>query len=155
VSFEDGWLFVNGSWVTPRRQDGRGHRKAVKNRVLHEVPLPQTLLINELLPRVKELLHLPESASLQQVIHAQQAERDRRTDTARELGDPTIHWYNLPVEPADELWVFVDTATGVPTPASSIEPVARLHQQEPGWSRPPARGCSSEAAKQGRHRLPR
>jgi len=115
VSFEDGWLFVNGSWVTPRRQDGRGHRKAVKNRVLHEVPLPQSLLINELLPRVKELLGLRESASLQEVIHAQQAERDRRTEAARELGDPTIHWYNLPVEPADEHWIFIDTGTDLPT----------------------------------------
>lgn len=115
ISFDDGWVLVNGSWVTPRKQEGRGYRKAVKNRVLHEVPLPQSLLIDELLPRIKQLLDLSESTSLNEVVRVQQAERDRRSEAARELGDPTIHWYNLPVDPADEQWIFIDTATGVPT----------------------------------------
>ena len=115
VFFEDGWVYVNGSWVTPRRQDGRGYRKSVKNRVLHEVPLPRSLMTDELLPKVRQLLNLPDSATLQQVTNAQQSERDRRAHAARSLGDPMVSWYNLPVEPVDERWIFVDAATGVPT----------------------------------------
>lgn len=45
-------------------------RGPVKNHTIHEVPLPQSLLDNELLPRVKQLLDLPAKASLQQVINA-------------------------------------------------------------------------------------
>jgi acyl-CoA synthetase (AMP-forming)/AMP-acid ligase II len=73
VFFDEGWVYVNGSWLTPRKQDGRGYRKSVKNRVLHEVPLPRSLMADELLPRVRHLLGLPDSATLQQVTNAQQA----------------------------------------------------------------------------------
>jgi hypothetical protein len=45
----------------------------IGNHTLHEVPLPKSLMHDELLPRVKELLGLPAKASLQQVINAQEA----------------------------------------------------------------------------------
>ncbi len=62
--FEHGYVQVNGSWITPRGQAGL--RGPVKNHTLHEVPLPRSLMHEELLPRVKELLDLPAKASLQQ-----------------------------------------------------------------------------------------
>ncbi len=49
--FDRGYAHVNGSWVTPRNQ--AGYRGPVKNSVLHEVPLPRSLMHDELLPRVK------------------------------------------------------------------------------------------------------
>jgi hypothetical protein len=41
VFLDLGYVHVNGSWVTPRRQPG--FRGPVKNQVLHEVPLPRSL----------------------------------------------------------------------------------------------------------------
>jgi hypothetical protein len=105
-------LHVNGSWITPRHQPG--FRGPVKNHVLHEVPLPRSLLRDELLPRLKELLHLPASASVQQVINAQEAERLRREGLARREPDRKVTWWNYPVAPEDELWIFVDMTTGLP-----------------------------------------
>lgn len=67
---------LTGCWVTPRHAPGR--RGPVKNRILHEVALPRSLMHDELLPRVKSLLGLPSKASLQQVIDAQETERRRR-----------------------------------------------------------------------------
>ncbi|HET6154044.1 MAG TPA: hypothetical protein VFE15_13910 [Marmoricola sp.] len=64
VFFDHGYVQVNGSWITPRRAPG--FRGPVKNHVIHEVPLPRSLMHGELLPRVKELLGLPETASMQQ-----------------------------------------------------------------------------------------
>jgi hypothetical protein len=110
--FDRGYAHVNGSWVTPRNQ--AGYRGPVKNSVLHEVPLPRSLMHGQLLPRVKELLRLPETASLQQVINAQDAERRRREELAARQPNRNLAWWNLPVPPDEELWLFIDTVTGLP-----------------------------------------
>lgn len=86
----------------------------MKNHLLHEVPLPNSLMLDELLPRAKELLGLPETASLQQVINAQEAERQHRAELAARQPDKNLGWWNFPVRPEDELWLFVDTKTGLP-----------------------------------------
>lgn len=112
VFFEHGYVHVNGSWITPRH--AAGFRGPVKNRTIHEVPLPQSLMHDELLPRVKELLGLPAKASLQQVVNAQAEERQRRATLAAHEKDRTLAWWNYPIPPKDELWLFVDTATGLP-----------------------------------------
>ncbi|HWJ65257.1 MAG TPA: hypothetical protein VNT31_01140 [Nocardioides sp.] len=112
VFFEHGYVHVNGSWVTPRKEPG--FRGPVKNRVLHEVPLPRSLMRDELLPRIRKLFDLPETASLQQVINAQEAERQRRAALAQRQKDKSTAWWNYPVPPEDELWLFVDTVTGLP-----------------------------------------
>lgn len=112
VFFDRGYLHVNGSWITPRGQ--AGFRGAVKNHTLHEVPLPKSLMRDGLLPRVKELLGLRADASLQQVVNAQEAERQRRASLAARVKDKNFVWWNYPVPPEDELWLFVDTATGLP-----------------------------------------
>lgn len=112
VFFDRGYVHVNGSWITPRRQTG--FRGSVKNHTLHEVPLPKSLMHDELLPRIKELLGLPLSASLQQVINAQEEERQRRATSANREKDRNLTWWNYPVPPEDELWLFVDTVTGLP-----------------------------------------
>ncbi len=112
VFFDRGYVHVNGSWITPRRQ--AGFRGPVKNHTLHEVPLPRSLMNDELLPRVKELLDLPANASLQQVINAQEAESQRRASLAAREKDKSLTWWNYPVPSEDELWLFIDTATGLP-----------------------------------------
>lgn len=112
VFFEHGYVHVNGSWITPRKAPG--FRGPVKNHVLHEVPLPRSLMHDELLPRVRELLDLPPTASLRQVINAQEAERQRRATLAQREKDKALAWWNYPVSPEDELWLFVDTITGLP-----------------------------------------
>jgi hypothetical protein len=74
---------ATAQYVDPRlRPETRQVRAVVKNHVVHEVPLPRSLMHEELLPRVKELLGLPAKASLQQVIGAQEAERQRRSSLA-------------------------------------------------------------------------
>ena len=112
VFFEHGYVHVNGSWITPRGQ--AGFRGPVKNHTLHEVPLPKSLMHDELLPRVRELLDLPAKASLQQVTNAKEAERQRRASLAQREKDKSLAWWNYPVPPEDELWLFVDTVTGLP-----------------------------------------
>ncbi|MGI9092904.1 MAG: hypothetical protein ACR2FF_05580 [Mycobacteriales bacterium] len=112
VFFDRGYLHVNGSWTTPRRQPG--FRGPIKNHILHEVPLPRSVMHDELLPRVRELLGLPANASLQQVINAQEAERRRRDDLAGRQADKNLAWWNYPVAPEEELWLFVDSETGLP-----------------------------------------
>lgn len=112
VFFDRGYAHVNGAWITPRRQPG--FRGPVKNHTLHEVPLPGSLMRDELLPRVKELLGLPAKSSLQQVINAQEMERQRRADLATREPDKKLAWWNYPVPTEDELWLFVDTTTGLP-----------------------------------------
>ena len=111
VFFDRGYVHVNGSWITPR---ATGFRGPVKNHVLHEVPLPRSLMHDELLPRVRELLGLPANASLQQVLNAQEAERQRRAELAAREPDKSLAWWNYPVPPEDELWLFIDTVTGLP-----------------------------------------
>jgi hypothetical protein len=110
--YDRGFVHVNGSWTTPRWQPG--FRGPVKNHVLHEVPLPRSVMHGKLMPRVKQLLGLPAHASLQQVINAQEAERQRREGLARRSQDSNLTWWNYPVPSEDELWLFIDTATGLP-----------------------------------------
>ncbi|WP_313405010.1 hypothetical protein [Aeromicrobium sp.] len=112
VFFDRGYVHVNGSWTTPRGQ--APYRGPVKNHTLHEVPLPRSLMEGELLPHVKELLGLPATASLQQVTNAQEVERQRRANLASREPDKSVAWWNYPVPPQDEQWLFVDTFTGVP-----------------------------------------
>jgi len=112
VFFERGYVQVNGSWITPR--NAPGFRGPVKNHVIHEVPLPRSLMLGELLPRLKELLGLPPTASMQQVLNAQEEERQRRAKLALRAGDSTLTWWNCPIPPEEEQWLFVDTATGLP-----------------------------------------
>jgi hypothetical protein len=112
VFFDRGYVHVNGSWITPRHSDG--FRGPVKNHVIHEVPLPRSLMHNELLPRVKELLGLSAAASLQQVLNAQEEERQRRAKLAAGDADKTLAWWNYPVSPLDEQWLFIDIVTDLP-----------------------------------------
>ena len=112
VFFDHGYVHVNGSWITPRKAPG--FRGPVKNHTLHEVPLPRSLTRNELLPRVAVLLGLPADAALQRVLNAQEEERQRRASLAQREKDRNLAWWNYPVPPEDELWLFVDTVTGVP-----------------------------------------
>jgi hypothetical protein len=69
---------------------------------------------DELLPRVKQLLGLDETASLQQVLNRQEEERQRRAKLALRDGDSTVAWWNYPVAPENEQWLFIDTVTGLP-----------------------------------------
>lgn len=46
VFFDRGYAHVNGAWITPRGQ--AGFRGPVKNHALHEVPLPKSLMRDEL-----------------------------------------------------------------------------------------------------------
>ncbi|MFD1506062.1 hypothetical protein ACFSBG_10310 [Georgenia yuyongxinii] len=112
VFFDRGYVLVNGSWITPRGQ--AGFRGPVKNHTLHEVPLPKSLMREELLPRVKEVFGLSAGASLQQVVNAQEAERQRRSSLATREKDKNLAWWNYPVPPEDELWLFIDSVTGLP-----------------------------------------
>jgi hypothetical protein len=112
VFFERGYVQVNGSWITPRHSDGL--RGPVKNHVIHEVPLPRSLMHDELLPRVQELLGLPANATLQRVINAQEEERQRRAKLAARGADKNLAWWNYPVPAEEEQWLFVDTVTGLP-----------------------------------------
>lgn len=112
VFFDHGYVHVNGSWITPRRTPG--FRGPVKNHTLHEVPLPRSLMREELLPRVAVLLGLPADAALQRVLNAQEEERQRRASLAQREKDRSLAWWNYPVPPEEELWLFVDTVTGLP-----------------------------------------
>jgi hypothetical protein len=112
VFFVHGYVHVNDSWITPR--GAPGFRGPVKNHTIHEVPLPKSLMHDELLPRVKELLGLPAQASMQQVLNAQEEERQRRASLTNREKDRNLAWWNYPIPPEDELWLFVDTVTGLP-----------------------------------------
>lgn len=69
---------------------------------------------DELFPRVKEPLELPAKATLQQVVNAHEEERQRRASLAARQKDRNLAWWNYPVPPENELWLFVDTETGLP-----------------------------------------
>ncbi len=112
VFFERGYVQVNGSWITPRHSSG--FRGPVKNHVIHEVPLPKSLMHDELLPRVRELLDLPGNAAMQRVVNAQEEERQRRATLAGREADKNFAWWNYPVAPEEEQWLFIDTVTGLP-----------------------------------------
>ncbi|UMG91510.1 hypothetical protein [Nocardioides sp. TF02-7] len=51
VFLDHGYVHVNGSWITPR--GAAGFRGPVKNHRIHEVPLPRSLMHDELLPASK------------------------------------------------------------------------------------------------------
>ena len=65
----------------------------------------------ELLPRVKELIGRQPQASLQQVNYALEDERQRRAAMAAREPDRSLTWWNYPVPPGQELWLF-GTAAG-------------------------------------------
>jgi integrase len=109
VFFERGVVHINGSWTQPRTLDAPPFRGAVKNGMLHEAPLPGSLL-EKLRPRCAELLGLPSNAGDQEIVRAQTGERVRRGKLA---GSPD-RWWEAGVDPADELWIFIDTYTGLP-----------------------------------------
>ncbi|WP_310964895.1 hypothetical protein [Nocardioides terrisoli] len=112
VFFQEGYVHVNGAWITPRK--AAGFRGPVKNHTLHEVPLPRSLMRDELLPRVAVLLGLPADAALQRVLNVQEEERQRRASLAQREKDRNLAWWNYPIPPEDEQWLFVDTVTGLP-----------------------------------------
>ena len=66
VLFDRSVVSVNGSWTQPRALDSDPFRGPVKNGVLHDVPLPRSVL-DQLLPRCAVLLGLPDTASTAQV----------------------------------------------------------------------------------------
>lgn len=109
VHFDRGVVSVNGSWTQPRALDSEPFRGPVKNGVLHDAPLPRSVL-DQLLPRCAVLLGLPDTASRGQVAHAQVAERFRRG----KLAASPDRWWEVDVEPAKELWLFTDSDTGLP-----------------------------------------
>lgn len=110
VFFDRGLVSVSGSWTQPRERDCPPFRGPVKNGLVHEAPIPRTVL-DQLLPRCAELLGLPATASEDDVVQRQRSERIRR---GRLVGSPD-RWWELPFDPADELWVFVDAVTGLPS----------------------------------------
>ena len=109
VFLDRGVVSINGSWTQPRQQDCAAFRGPVKNGLVHEAPLTGSLRA-QLRPRCAVLLGLPETATTDQVTRAQVAERVRRGKLA---GSPD-RWWEVNVEPADEMWLFIDTATGLP-----------------------------------------
>lgn len=109
VFFDRGVVNVNASWTQPRASDAPAFRGPVKNGRLHDVPLPGSLLA-ELRPRCAALLGLPADASIEEIVQAQTTERIRR---GRVAGSPD-RWWEVDVDPAEELWLFTDTETGLP-----------------------------------------
>ncbi|MHB2023231.1 MAG: hypothetical protein ACYCO3_07880 [Mycobacteriales bacterium] len=109
VFLDRGVISINGSWTQPRLADCPPFRGPVKNGLVHEAPLPGSLR-RELLPRCAELLGLPLDAPAEQVTKAQIGERARRGRLAGSLE----RWWELEVDPSEELWLFIDTATGLP-----------------------------------------
>ena len=109
VFFDRGVVSINGSWTQPRLADAQAFRGPVKNGLVHEAPLPASLRA-ELLPRCAELLGLSSDASVPEVMLAQAAERHRRGELAGSLE----RWWELEVAPENELWLFIDTETGLP-----------------------------------------
>ncbi|MFN2538883.1 MAG: hypothetical protein ABR549_12175 [Mycobacteriales bacterium] len=110
IDFERGVVSINGSWTQPRLADSVAFRGPVKNGLVHEAPMPASLRL-ALLPRCAELLGLPVDANAKQVSASQAAERARRGKQAGSMD----RWWELPVDPAEEKWLFVDTDTGLPS----------------------------------------
>ena len=110
VFLDRGVVSVNGSWTQPRQRDSAPFRGPVKNGLVHEAPLAGSLRA-QLLPRCAVLLGLPERATTEQVVRAQVAERIRRG----KLASSPDRWWEVQLEPAAELWLFIDTATGLPS----------------------------------------
>lgn len=104
-----GVVSVSGSWTQPRVIDGSSFRGPVKNGLVHEAPLPRSVF-DRLLPRCGDLLGLPPSATAPDLHRALSNERLRRGQLAGSLE----RWWEADVPAADELWLFIDTATGLP-----------------------------------------
>jgi integrase len=109
VFFDRGVVHVNGSWTQPRTLDAAPFRGPVKNGMLHEAPLPGSLF-GQLRPRCAELLGLSPDAGEQEIVRAQTGERIRRG----KVGGSPDRWWEAEIDPADELWIFIDTSTGLP-----------------------------------------
>jgi integrase len=109
VFLDRGVVSVNGSWTQPRLADAKAFRGPVKNGLVHEAPLPASLRA-ELLPRCALLLGLPADASIEQVTRVQTEERTRRG----RLSGSLERWWELEAPSEEELWLFVDTDTGLP-----------------------------------------
>lgn len=100
---------VSGSWTQPRLSDSPPFRGPVKNGLVHEAPMPRSLCL-QLLPRCAVLLGLPSTAPVAAVCEAQRNERARRG----RLHGSLERWWEWELPPDEELWLFVDTATGLP-----------------------------------------
>lgn len=109
VYLDDGCIFVNGSWTQPRGADSAPFRGPVKNRQVHRVPLPASLM-TELIEPCRIAMKLPSDASTQHVMNAIAGERQRR---ARLAPNPD-RWWEVHVDPEDECWLWIDTYTGLP-----------------------------------------
>lgn len=109
VFFDRGVVAVNGSWTQPRALDSVPFRGPVKNGRVHEAPLPRSVLA-QLLPRCAALLGLADNAAETEVVRAQTAERIAR---GKRASSPD-RWWEAEVDPAQELWLFIDTDTGLP-----------------------------------------
>ncbi|MFE4001472.1 hypothetical protein ACFX43_22085 [Nocardioides sp. YIM B13467] len=114
VYFDEGCIFVNGSWTQPRSQDSPPFRGPVKNKQVHKVPLPASLM-TELIESCRLAMNLPSDASKQQLVNAITGERQRR---ARQAPSPD-RWWEVFVEPEDECWLWTDTHTGLPQRSES------------------------------------
>ena len=110
VYLDEGNLSVNGSWTQPRTIDAPAFRGPVKNKLVHMVPLPSSLL-EELLEPCRVALRLPVSATRQQIVNAIAAERHRRARLASNPG----RWWEVDVAPKEECWLWADTTTGLPS----------------------------------------
>lgn len=71
-------------------------------------------MVDETLAAGEGLLDLRPTTSQQQVLNAQEEERQRRAKLALRQSDRTVTSWNYPVDPEDEQWLFVDTVTGLP-----------------------------------------
>lgn len=109
VYLDEGSVFVNGTWTQPRGKDSPPFRGPVKNRQVHRVPLPASLM-TEMIEPCRIAMKLPSGSSTQQVMNAIAGERQRR---ARLAPNPD-RWWEVAVDPADECWLWIDTYTGLP-----------------------------------------
>lgn len=109
VYLDEGCVFVNGSWIQPRGADSPPFRGPVKNKQVHHVPLPASLM-TELVDPCRIAMKLPSDASKQQIMNAIVGERTRR---ARLASNPD-RWWEVEIDPNEECWLWTDTYTGLP-----------------------------------------
>lgn len=112
--FLDEGVSVNGSWTQPRGADSPPFRGPVKNKRVHMVPLPSSVL-NELVEPCRVALGLPIRASRQQVMNAIAGERRR----SAHLAPNPDRWWEVEVDPAAECWLWTDAYTGLPQRSES------------------------------------
>lgn len=104
-----GHVEINGAWVQPRAKDAPARPRSGEEPEDPPGATPASVM-TALFHRCRELLGLPENASLSSVNAAIRKERKRR---GREVGDPA-RWWAAQVPPEDEKWIFVDESTGLP-----------------------------------------